>query len=130
MLLMIFYVLFFGVIDFIIYALFNQTLEIKPKLFIIYGCIFLFVIIIHNGLFDIKFLMPFRNLFNYILFSMLAIPFYYFGRYHINRIQKLDRISEDLKPRAYWGISFVFQKAPIVMIFIVQCMSVFAFIYM
>jgi hypothetical protein len=130
MLTMLFYISFFAVTDFIIYAVLNQAGIINSKLWIGYGFIFLLVIVLHTGLFEIKFLMPFKNLFNLLLFSIIAVPFYFFGRYRIGRLKGSNRLSESLKPRACFYMSLVFQKLPILMIFIVQCMSIFAFIYM
>jgi hypothetical protein len=135
MLIMICYILFFAISDMLIYFLLYKTFPVSTKVWTSYGIILVFIILLHSGLFDVKFLIPFGRLL--LLLASLGFNFFYYLMYKIAK-DRVNRTTDDendndnllvryirfIRMLASFSLSYIFPTA----VFIVQCNLISDFI--
>ena len=78
-LLRLFYVLFFGGADLILYSLLHQKNWINKRLIFCYIFLVIVISILHTGLFKISFLMPADTFFTCLAYSLVIVFMHFFG---------------------------------------------------
>jgi hypothetical protein len=124
MLIKIMYILFIAAADFCLYSILNKTGKVNSKLLWSFGVIFLVVVLLHAGLFNLSFLLPFGYFLLIIQFLAELMIFHIAGKYYINRTQRSTRLMPTVASFSIKMASFIFLKATYVLVFIVQCMFI------
>jgi hypothetical protein len=117
-----FYIVFFGCVDLILYSLLNQKGWVKKNQLMIYGTLFIIVVILHTGIVKIDFLMPKDSFFHCTVFLLLITIMHFFGLLGIKRIgNPNNRVSEEIKEmfRKFWA--FCTMIIPYFFFFAIQC---------
>src|SRR5690606_25057828 len=120
MLIIIFYILYFGLTDFITYSLINKRENINNKLLggFVIGLIVL--LLLHRGITDSNNILSNKNLF-IILQLVLSCAFInLMGKLSIRQTLKSRRLSEQVKSISVKGKTFVFTKFVYLVVFIAQ----------
>jgi len=120
------YILFIATADFLLYSVLNKTGKVSPKLLWSFVVIFLLVLLLHTGLFNLAFLMSFGHFLLVIQFLVELIIFHMVGKYYIKRTQTSTRLSPEVANFSIKMASFIFLKGIYILLFIVQCIFIIA----
>src|SRR6185437_486370 len=74
----LFYILFFGGADLILYSLLHQKNRISKQVIFCYTFLFVLISILHTGLFKISFLMPIGTFFTCLVYLLFILAMHFF----------------------------------------------------
>jgi len=125
MLLNIFYCVFFGILDFVIYSILLGAFKVSKNIVMLMIGITAITIFLHIGIFEISGLMPWKDFFELLMFSIGFIILYFGSKlqdiYFQNRQQSLNqKLYENYK----MVLDFVRYKLIYIMIYIYQFLAV------
>lgn len=118
------YIFFTASTDFLLYNTLNKKNKVNSKIVWLYVITFLFVLVLHTGLFNLTFLMPIRHFLIVFQFLIELIVFHIVGKYYINRTQVSSRLSPKIANLSIKMASFIFLKGIYMILFIVQCIFI------
>jgi hypothetical protein len=122
----ILYIIFFALANFIIYSKLNRTGKITKIQFWLFCIVFLLFILLHIGLFNLVFLMRWKDIFPLLLLLITPLMVYFWYNYFvIKRIKRLKESNEGFLRLSIKVFSFFFLKFIYIMVFVVQCIFIF-----
>lgn len=120
MLVTMFYILFFGLADFITYSLINKRENINSKLLGGFMIGLIVFVLLRTGIIDSNNLLSNKNLFVILQLVLSCVFINLMGKWSIRQTLKSRRLSEQVKNISVRGKTFVFTKFVYILVFIAQ----------
>jgi len=124
----LFYILFFGGADLLLYSLLHQKNPVGKHIIFYYLFLVVVVSILHAGLFNISFLMPVKDFFTCLGCLLIILITHFFGILGTRRIYNpANRVNVKIKKiiAGFW--QFMTMTMPYFLLFLVQCLAALFF---